>query len=271
MTAAAASLPAAASDLFCAAALLAINALISLVLRLGLGMTLAVAVVRMGLQLAALGYALKVVAAAGSLAWTTALALAMLVAASRALMQQRSYRLAGWWSEGLCLVALTVVGGLASLLAVASLLKPDAWTPVQALAVLGLLLGHLATAVALVVDQLSNDVVQQRSAIETRLALGGSRFGALLPELRTSMRAAMMPVIAGMAGAGMAGIPELMAGQILAGVDPLAAALLQMQILLLVSSATGAAVLMAGIGSVVLLTDARHRLRLDRLSRRRPA
>ena len=271
MTAAAALLPIEAGDLISAGALLAVNALVVLTLRLGLERTLAVAVVRMALQLAALGYALKIVAAAGSPVWTAALALAMLAAASRALMEQRSYRLAGWWSDGLCLAALTVVGGLASLLAVAALLKPDAWTPVRALAVLGLLLGHLATAVALVVDRLSNDVLQQRSAIETRLALGGSRFGVLQPELRTAMRAAMVPVIAGTAGAGMAGIPEVMAGQILAGADPLAAAIFQVQIMLLLSAATSVAVLMAGLGGVVLLTDARHRLRLDRLSRRRPA
>jgi putative ABC transport system permease protein len=271
MTATAAFVPVGAADLIGVGALLAINALISLTLRLGLEKTLALAVVRMALQLAALGYALKFVAAAGSPVWTAALALAMLAAASHTLMEQRTYRLAGWWSEGLCLSALTVVGGLASLLAVAALAQPDAWTPAQALAVLGLVLGHLATAVALVVDRLSNDVLQQRNAIEARLALGRSRFGALLPQLRVAMRAAMMPVIAGMAGAGMAGVPEVMAGHILAGADPLAAALLQVQILLLVGAAVTAAVLMAGLGGVVLLTDARHRLRLDRLEQRRSA
>lgn len=268
MTATAAFLPVTADELIGTGALLAINALISLALRLGVEKTLAVAVVRVAIQLAALGCAFKIVAATGSPLWAAVLALAMLVAAAHALAGRRSYRLAGWWSESLCLSTLIVVGGLASLLAIAALSRSDAWTHVQALAVLGLLLGHLATAVALVVDRLSSDVLQRRNAIETRLALGGSRFSALLPELRAAMRAAMMPVIAGMAGAGMGGVPEVMAGQILAGADPLTAAMFQLRVLLLVSAAVGAAVVMAGLGGAMLLTDARHRLRLDRLERR---
>jgi putative ABC transport system permease protein len=38
-------------------------------------------------------------------------------------------------------------------------------------------------------------------------------------------------------------------------------------IMFLISGATGIAVFLAGIGAVLLLTDQRHRLRLDRLSR----
>jgi putative ABC transport system permease protein len=39
-------------------------------------------------------------------------------------------------------------------------------------------------------------------------------------------------------------------------------------ILMLIAGSTGLAVVAAGIGSVLLLTDERHRLRLDRLSLR---
>jgi putative ABC transport system permease protein len=35
----------------------------------------------------------------------------------------------------------------------------------------------------------------------------------------------------------------------------------------LIAGATGLAVVLAGIGAVLLLTDQRHRLRLDRLSK----
>jgi putative ABC transport system permease protein len=58
----------------------------------------------------------------------------------------------------------------------------------------------------------------------------------------------------------------MMTGQILAGADPVEAMKYQVMILFLIAGATGLAVVLAGIAAVALLTDERHRLRLDRLA-----
>jgi putative ABC transport system permease protein len=60
-------------------------------------------------------------------------------------------------------------------------------------------------------------------------------------------------------------LPGMMTGQILAGADPVEAMKYQIMIMFLIAGATGVAVVLAGLISVVLLTDERHRLRLDRL------
>jgi putative ABC transport system permease protein len=58
----------------------------------------------------------------------------------------------------------------------------------------------------------------------------------------------------------------MMTGQILAGADPIEAMKYQVMILFLIAGATGIAVVLAGVAAVGLLTDDRHRLRLDRLT-----
>ena len=77
-----------------------------------------------------------------------------------------------------------------------------------------------------------------------------------------------MPILTAMAATGVVSLPGMMTGQILAGIDPVSAAKYQVMILFLIGGSTGIAVLAAGIGSVLLLTDERHRLRLDRLSQK---
>jgi putative ABC transport system permease protein len=63
----------------------------------------------------------------------------------------------------------------------------------------------------------------------------------------------------------------MMTGQILAGADPVDAAKYQVLIMFLIASATALGAFCTGIGAVYLLTDRRHRLRLDRLRPPAPA
>ena len=75
-----------------------------------------------------------------------------------------------------------------------------------------------------------------------------------------------MPILNAMAAAGIVTLPGMMTGQILAGADPVEAAKYQIMIMFLIASATGLGAFCTGFGAVLLLTDHRHRLRLDRLS-----
>jgi hypothetical protein len=62
-------------------------------------------------------------------------------------------------------------------------------------------------------------------------------------------------------------IPGIMAGQLLAGADPLRAAKSQILLTAVLAAAGGLGAATMALGGVLLLSDGRHRLRLDRLRR----
>ncbi len=76
----------------------------------------------------------------------------------------------------------------------------------------------------------------------------------------------MIPTINMMAAAGLVSLPGMMTGQILAGVEPVEAVKYQILIMFLIAGGTGIGVGLSVLGGARLLTDSRHRLRLDRLS-----
>ncbi len=75
-----------------------------------------------------------------------------------------------------------------------------------------------------------------------------------------------MPTINGMAAIGLVSLPGMMTGQILAGVEPIDAVKYQLLIMFLIAGGTGLGTLAAVMGGARLLTDHRHRLRLDRIA-----
>jgi putative ABC transport system permease protein len=87
--------------------------------------------------------------------------------------------------------------------------------------------------------------------------------------LRSALRTATTPLVNAMAVAGVVALPGMMAGQILAGADPAEAAKYQVMIMFVLSGASGLGAVAAALGSVLLLTDKRHRLRAERLLRAR--
>ena len=84
--------------------------------------------------------------------------------------------------------------------------------------------------------------------------------------VRRALKTAMMPVINSMAVAGVVTLPGMMTGQILAGADPGDAAKSQIMIMFVISGAAGIGALLTALGATRLLSDPRHRLRLDRLT-----
>ena len=75
-----------------------------------------------------------------------------------------------------------------------------------------------------------------------------------------------MPTINGMAAIGLVSLPGMMTGQILAGVEPTDAVKYPLLIMFLIAGGTGLGTLAAVVGAGHLLTDNRHRLRLDRIA-----
>lgn len=255
------------SDLLLASIFLVLNGVLSIWLHLGLERKLAVAAIRMVVQLVLVGLLLKSLFSILSPWLTLMVAAFMVLFAGREIWARQEYRLRGGWGFGLGTGAMAFAGAGITLIALTSMISADPWwTPRFALPLLGMVLGNTMTGVSLALDNLHTSVRRERVAIEAQLLLGADRWFALRPVLRRALRAGFMPIINSMAATGIVSLPGMMTGQILSGVDPTEAVKYQLLVMFLIGGATGLGVLLATFGSVWRLTDERHRLRLERLS-----
>lgn len=257
-------------DLSIGALLIVANGLLSLMLNLKFARTLFVAALRMVIQLTIIGFILTLVFRESSPAWTGAIAAVMLGFAGYEIAARQDRKLKGVWSYGLGATAITFAASLVTLLALTTQVRPDPWfDPQYAIPILGMILGNAMTGIALALNTLTTAMARDRNTIEAQLCLGANRWQACGLTARQAMRSGMIPMINSMAAAGLVSLPGMMTGQILAGVPPAEAVRYQILIMFLIVGATGLGVLMTVYGGLALLTDKRHRLRLDRLRRER--
>jgi putative ABC transport system permease protein len=251
-------------DLALAASLLIVNGAISVAFGLKLERGLALAAVRMVVQLSIVGYVLRFIFEQTSPAWTLLVALVLVLVAGFDLYRRKGQPGSGWRAYGLGNVTLLLVGGLATLFAAAVVVRPSAWyAPRYVLPILGIVLGNTLTSISLALQAMSEGARRERNTIDARIALGATRIEAFAGVLRPALTAATTPLLNTMAVAGVVGLPGMMSGQMLAGADPAEAAMYQIAIMLVLAGATALGALAAALGSVLLMTDARHRLRLD--------
>jgi putative ABC transport system permease protein len=255
------------SDLFLPALLVVMTGALSVALHLRLERQLAVASVRMVVQLVLVGYVLNFLFAIVSPFWTALAAFMMVLFASQQIVVLQKRRLLGLWTYGLGAGCTLFAAGTVTMFSLLTQLRPEPWYhPRYALPLLGMILGNTMTGVSLGLDVLTNGVMRERAAVESCLALGHTRYQALLPVIRDALRSGFMPTINGMAAIGLVSLPGMMTGQILAGVQPVDAVKYQLLIMFLIAGGTGLGTLAAVIGGGRLLTDHRHRLRLDRIA-----
>jgi len=254
-------------DLCAIAALMLVNVAASLSFQLGLERHLVLVSVRMVVQLALIGFVLKFVFAQTSLIWTIGLAAIMIAAAGHEVMARGETRIRGIQGYLLGTGTLLLVGTLATVFAVGAVISPQPWYAARyMLPILGMVLGNMLTGVSLVLEGIGQAARRDKAAIEARLALGATRFEAMHDPLRRALRTAMMPILNGMAASGIVALPGMMTGQILAGADPVEASKYQILIMFLLAGATAAGVVLAGVGAILLVTDKRDRLRVDRIA-----
>ncbi len=254
-------------DLALAALLVVLNGGLSLALQLGLTRQLTIATLRMIVQLLLVGLVLEVLFSLVSPLWTGLAALAMLLFAGREIMARQERRLTGFWAYGLGTSCMLVAATLVTMFALVVQVSPDPWYhPRYSLPLLGMVLGNTMTGISLGLHTLTTGLTRDRAAVEARLALGATRYEAVLPVSRAAMRTALMPIINSMAATGLVALPGMMTGQILAGADPVQAVKYQILVMFLIAGGTGLGATSAVMAGGHRLTDARHRLRLDRLT-----
>ncbi len=254
------------TDLLVAASLMLINGLASWAFALKLERTLFINSVRMAVQLAMIGFVLKWIFAQTSPVWTAGLATIMILVAGYEIVSRLSRRPKGFSAYLLGSGTLFLVGTLGTGFAVLGIIGPDPWyQPRYVLPILGMVLGNAMTGIALTSSTLFESANRDRTAIEARLSLGANRYNAMGETLRLALRTGLMPILNAMAASGIVSLPGMMTGQILAGVDPIEATKYQIMIMFLIAGATALGVVISGYAGVLLITDNRHRLRLDRL------
>ena len=263
-------IPIAISDLALAAVLVVLNGALSLALQLRLERPLAIATVRMVVQLSLVAVVLTILIRIVSPLWTAVAALAMVLFAGREIMARQERRLDGFWAYGLGTACMLVAAAVVTGFALGTQLRPEPWYhPRYALVLLGMILGNTMTGIALGLNTLTTALARDRAGVEAQLALGATRREALQPATRAALNTAMMPIINAMAATGLVALPGTMTGQILAGIDPAQAVRYQVLIMFLIAGSTSLGSVAAVLGGGIRLTDARHRLRLDRLRPRR--
>ncbi|MES9942751.1 MAG: iron export ABC transporter permease subunit FetB [Candidatus Thiodiazotropha sp. 6PLUC2] len=257
-------------DLFIASTLVLLLALLSLRLSLGIEGKLLIAALRTVIQLSLLGLVLKFLFVQSHPALIASLAMFMLVVAGYEVMARQQRRFKGIWGIGVGTLSMFISSFSVTILALIIIIQAEPWYSVQYLIpLLGMLLGNTMSGVAIALDNLTQNGWQRRQEIEARLILGHTWDEAIRDIRRTALRSGLIPIINAMAAAGIVSLPGMMTGQILAGAPPMEASKYQILIMLLIAAGTGfGATVAVWIGSKRLF-DERHRLRLERLSKKR--
>lgn len=253
-------------DMALAASFILINGGISLALGLGLERTLLVNSLRMMVQLTAIGFVLKFIFAQSGPFWTLGLALIMVALAGHEILARQTYRLKGGRAYGLGSGTLLLVGFICTAFAIGAVIQPEPiYSPRYVLPILGMVLGNSMTGIALGMETLTSSLRREAGVIEGRLAAGQPRFVALSGLIRRALKSGMMPIINAMAASGIISLPGMMTGQIISGVDPIEATKYQLLIMFVIAGGTALGTMVGVLGTAWLITDDRHRLRLERL------
>ena len=235
-----------------AATLLAINALISWRLQLGLSRRIWWSSVRMVIQLTILGLVLKQIFDLSSAAPVMLLAGVMTVIAGVSAVRRIDHRypsiymtaVFAVWSSTWIVTAVTVL----------LIVRPQPWhSPQVLIPLLGMVLGNSLTGISLGMDRFLSELRTRRDEIETLLSLGATRWESCRDVFAAATRTAMIPILNTMSVAGIVSIPGMMTGQLLAGAPPIQAVHYQIMIMFVIAAAIA-------LGVVIALAISYHRV-----------
>jgi putative ABC transport system permease protein len=250
-----------------AALLIAINGLVSLSLRLGMERQLAIASIRMTIQLLLVGLVLRWVFAFNAAYAVVSLMVLMTLIAGVSAVQRTTSRFSGIWTSSV--VSVWASSWLVTGCALFGIVQVEPWyRPQYAIPLLGMILGNTLSGISLGLERFGSDLDVRRDEIETLLALGATRWEAANSAVREAIRTGMIPTVNAMMVTGIVSLPGMMTGQLLSGVDPIQAVKYQIVIMFLLASGTA-----LGTVSIVLLSfsrlfNARHQFRHWAIQRR---
>lgn len=249
-----------------AASLILVNMGLSFALQLGLAKSLGIAAMRMVVQLLLVGYVLSWVFALENPWVVFFVALMMSAIAGHASVNRTRRRFpAIYWHS---LLSILASSAFVTSLLVEGIIQIDPWyNPQYVIPLLGMVLGNTLTGTSLALDRFMEDLVRQRSQIESLLALGATRWEAAGDTVREALRTGMIPTINSMMVVGLVSLPGMMTGQILGGVAPTDAVRYQLVIYFTIAAGTALACMSIIMLAFRVLFSPDHQLCLDRLQK----
>ena len=231
-------------------------------LRLPMLNRVAVAVVRMTVQLLLVGVYLQVLFDLQN-AWLTALWLAVMIGvADVSIVRGCNLRLRRFAAP----LALSLLAGTAvpMFYFVLALLRPDALlAPRYVIPIGGMILGNCLRADIIGIRTFYQGVDTARRSYRQRLAAGATFREAIRPYLRQACESALTPTVASMTTIGLVALPGMMTGVMLGGTDPGVAIKYQIAIMLAIFCGTAITVVSAILLTLRFAFDARGNLDRD--------
>lgn len=247
-----------------AALLLAINALVSLGLRLGLEKQIAWSSLRMTVQLVILGLVLKHIFELSAAAPVMILAAVMTVVAGISAVGRIEHRYASIYATAIFSVWSST--WIVTSVTVLIIVRPQPWhSPQVVIPLLGMVLGNSLTGISLGLDRFLAELQRQRGEVEMQLCLGASRWECCRGLFASATRTAMIPILNTMSVAGIVSIPGMMTGQLLAGAPPLQAVQYQIMIMFVIAAAIALGVVTALFMTYRKVTNSDHQIQWDQI------
>ncbi len=193
--------------------------LIILTKRLGLNRDLLVSVLRMSLQLLAIGYVLKYLFEVHIWYLTIGVFLVMVFFAANTVVARTGLK----FKSTTLMLGLAMLVGAGSVSAVLALyvVQVQPWyDPRYFIPLAGMVIGNSMNGCALALERFYSGIKQSRRLVESLVAHGATGKEASREMLRSAFRASLIPTLSSMSGIGIVFIPGMMTGQILGGVEP---------------------------------------------------
>lgn len=194
--------------------------------KLRLEKELLVATVRAALQLLAVGFILKVVFKAHNLLFILAMIAVMLLVAAQNATRRGQGIPHLFWRILLTLTLIEIISQ--ALLLGLGIIQPQ---PRYVIPISGMIIGNGMIIVGLFLNRFLADTRAHLPEIWVYLALGASARQAILPTLKQSIRASMIPTIDSAKTIGLVQLPGMMTGMIIGGASPIEAVRYQVLII----------------------------------------
>lgn len=249
-----------------AALLIVINGAISLALHLRMERSLLIASLRTVVQLLLVGFVLEWVFRLDRWYVVMGLASVMTLIAGITAADRSQRRYPGMWLN--TIVSVWASAWIVTAFALFAVLQgTDKWyQPQYAIPLLGMVLGNTLNGISVGMNTFTEALATRRDQVESRLALGATRWEAARDPIQHAVRTGMIPIINSMMVVGIVSLPGMMTGQLVSGMPPAQAVKYQIVIMFLIASATALGTIGVVLLSFLRLFTTDHQFRHHDLS-----
>jgi len=202
--------------------LVLLSIVISRIWKIPVAKDMAFGSVRAFIQLVAVGYALEIIFNLHS-AWMIILAILIMITVGAQAASSRVKKI----NKAFLVTLMSMLIGSLVTIGLMLVFKIISFEAKYIIPLGGMIIGNSMNASALTIDRLHSDILSNRAAVESSLALGKSWRESSAKYIRDSATAGMISILNFMKTVGIVALPGAMTGMILAGADPLDAVLLQ--------------------------------------------